>query len=1134
MQHVTESLANASRPNELAPEGFVPGGQAPDEFALDGVVYAEPQQAGRLWRLAATNPRWREEVLSLPADPDEESLDALRERGLWLAPDAPPPPLAVMCCGLGSVWPGMGRELYDNFPVARAAMDRIAAVADWDVLGLMDERDAEKISMTRWQIPYLFLLELAQWSVFSSLGLRPSLFCGHSLGELIALCFAGVYAPEVAWYILDTRAEHMAELEAAATRETGMMAVHGDGEILREVLAAWPTLSVSNYNTPRQFILGGPRNALQEARKSLRSRRIPAIVLNVSLAFHHPGMRVLRDLSLRRLNALDMSPPARAMLSCVTTGPYPEDQPSVCRYIADLDENPVRWTECVQAMWNRDGIRHFLELGPQDTLCGLVRDNEARALCLSAGGKGREAEALRQACAWLYSRGHLRRAAVAARWREARTEGDGVAPAPRMGLRPLKAGEGRAAPDPEPDAPTGAVACAPPEAVPVALDILARACGKQAADLRPEMDLRHDLALRSSRFPLIVQEVEKALGISLDFEDLLRVSTVGDLLRLASGQGLLRGGEGAGPPPLLRRTGPQTPLCRFSPASLWPDKAPAPGEGAGWSALPPLLPLDPCGQGLPLKSGDVLLCVLDDGLLPSLLSGLAPLGCVLAVPRDQQDVCAPLARAGARLEILDFSARDMRAGEVGAEAALRALAASCGRPDGLLLAPPCDTAKAAACRGLLEGMLLAACDLGLRYACFCSLFSPQSRRSEKDFALERSLLALALERAVPARSILLQDHADRAGAEEWGDMLARELTHGTENRVLWARPEDFFSEAAEGVLPPVPHALRLAENSAHFPLVFPDPAPAYQGTATLFQGACHFSRYADPALSAHGKENGVPCLPVCRALEALQEGARQFLPWLTVAGFSDVRFLAPPSLPAGITRECRLTLDAQPWLAQDGVMARMCRGALFVRDLRPNGRHADGWSPVTHGMVLLAAERGALPPLWPDTAAFPDCGAPGGRPDWLTAVYEAWGLGEDWRLLEDFSAMPGGMFAATVRTPELSLASGGDCGYSHQGLSDVEGVIQAARLAVAHSGSDAFAHAEEAVGRFVRWRLSAAGFLRFGPSRAAGFWRLLVRRSWHSDRLLRFDAQGIDSQGNVFLTLHHLEFDGPSPEEAAY
>ena len=150
-------------------------------------------------------------MLALPANPDAEALARLEARGLWIAPERAdgPPPLAVMCCGLGAVWPGMGRELYDNFPAARAAMDRIAAVADWDILGLMDETGVEKISLTRWQSPYVFMLEYAQWSVLSSLGLSPSLFCGHSLGEMIALCFSGILAPEVAWYILDTRAVHM-------------------------------------------------------------------------------------------------------------------------------------------------------------------------------------------------------------------------------------------------------------------------------------------------------------------------------------------------------------------------------------------------------------------------------------------------------------------------------------------------------------------------------------------------------------------------------------------------------------------------------------------------------------------------------------------------------------------------------------------------------------------------------------------------------------------------------------------------------------------------------------------------------------------------------------------------------------
>lgn len=127
-----------------------------------------------------------------------------------------------MCCGLGSVWPGMGRELYDHVPAARAMMDRIAAVAGWDVLASWTKRMWKKSPH-----PLAVALSLygraAQWSVLESLGLNPALFCGHSLGELIALCLAGIYTPEVGWYILDTRAAHMAELEARPGADTGMM-----------------------------------------------------------------------------------------------------------------------------------------------------------------------------------------------------------------------------------------------------------------------------------------------------------------------------------------------------------------------------------------------------------------------------------------------------------------------------------------------------------------------------------------------------------------------------------------------------------------------------------------------------------------------------------------------------------------------------------------------------------------------------------------------------------------------------------------------------------------------------------------------------------------------------------------------
>ena len=244
---------------------------APGEIFLDGVRYTELPQDGMQWRIGAVNPLWRQELLVLPHNPDAAALAALEPRGLWLAPAQTPPPLAVMCCGLGSVWPGMGRELYDSFPAARAAMDRIAAVADWDVLGLMDEKNVEKVSLTRWQSPYLFMLEFAQWSVLSSLGLRPSLFCGHSLGEIIALCFSGIYSPEVAWYILDTRAVHMAELEAAATRETGMMAVHANIEVVEEMIRLYPESELTGFALLRLGRIYEGRDRIEDAAEVYRS-----------------------------------------------------------------------------------------------------------------------------------------------------------------------------------------------------------------------------------------------------------------------------------------------------------------------------------------------------------------------------------------------------------------------------------------------------------------------------------------------------------------------------------------------------------------------------------------------------------------------------------------------------------------------------------------------------------------------------------------------------------------------------------------------------------------------------------------------------------------------------------------------
>lgn len=1192
------------------PAGTTESQGLPEELILDGVRYANLPQDDLMWRMGSTNPLWRQELLALPHNPDATALARLEGRGVWLSPEADAPPLAVMCCGLGSVWPGMGRELYDNFPVARAAMDRIAAVADWDVLGLMDEKDVEKVSLTRWQSPYLFMLEFAQWSVLSSLGLQPSLFCGHSLGELIGLCLSGFYDPEVAWYMLDTRAVHMSELEAAATRETGMMAVHASAEIIDETRAVWPALYVSNYNTPQQFILSGPREVLMEARKSLRKRRIPAIMLNVSLAFHHPSMRMLRDLSLRRLNALEMHAPRHPTMSCITTNFYPHDQPSISRHIADLDENSVRWTECVHAAWRRDGIRHFLELGPQDTLCGLVKDNEPRAFCLSAGRKGREVEGMRQTCARLYALGHLSKKAISVRIDDIRQGKDAVVaahtPLPHCGLVPVDFPDGgsdcgpdcgtayertcgmacpTAAPETSPATTAAPAAASAPDGPPViansadsvtsaaalrvVLDVLARASGRPVEDMRPDLDLRYDLALRSSRFPLIIQEVEKALDITVNFEDLLQVSTVGDLARIlgASGLGETRESDVS---EAVRQAGVRqksrvracAPLCRFTPLQRTPQ-AESGKKAQSSGQMPRPLPLDPCGQGLPIRRGDILaLLFFESALLPSLMNGLAPLGCVLAVPRGQVEACAPLAKAGARIVPLNLEMRiprDAPEAQTLAEevaTALTSLAKSEGRVDGLIFTPaghygseehdaaPLLSPASFAAVGmpkLLAAAMRATQIHGLRYACLCSLLQPTRENLYCDSPLEKRFDELGEEAGVATRTIRLLEKSLRAGLNDWGDMMARELLRGTSRRALWVRPTTLPGFAASGAgLRATPaaahgHAARndglapgfvIQERPRLYPLVFPDPHPPYRATSTLFQGCCHYSRFADTDLALHGGQPGnamgdTPWLPTSRALAALLEASSLWLPWLTVTGFLDLRFYDPPLLPPGITRECRATVEAEPWLMQDGVMARMCRSTLDARELTPNGRHLERYAPVAAGMTMLAAANGQVPPMW---AHGED--APAGSSQHIVNTdifYDAIGFGKPWRLLRDFTVLPNHKYAARLDHWQTAIAPDGNKGYTDV-LNVVEGMVQSAWLAIARGTDKAQMDAGAVAAAIGRWRLHAAGFIRFGSERGKGPWRIMLRRSWSDPALLRFDGQAADEQGRVFLTLHHLEF----------
>ena len=703
---------------------------------------------------------------------------------------------------------------------------------------------------------------------------------------------------------------------------------------------------------------------------------------------------------------------------------------------------------------------------------------------------------MRQTCARLYALGHLTHDGVARhrqRWLDA-------APAPAAA----------------PEVPAAPAASAPardelPEAARTVMGILAAACGREAASLKPEMDLRYDLALRSSRFPLIVQEVEEALGITVDFEALLHVATVGDLLRVLASLAPAEEAPGEAAPLSAPRHGSGEdlpPLCCFDLGCCDEDGQPLP------------LALDPAARGMGAHAGDVVAVWGPEAHrlpLAELLGSLAPLGMTFALPGAALEACLPLEKLGGHLyglpALTSFTALP--------EAVHRA----CGRLDGILLCAPAGGDLPA---DAMEALCRSARACGVRYV--YALRWLHAGGAAHAAPWQEAGEAAARELDLPWRVVCVDDGGRPPIPRELGDLLARALTHGTSDRVLWRRApagapvRDWQWLERPDLFPRV-----FSAAVAHEAMPWPEAA---RPSSRQMLACAQFSRYADPRLAGHGAlpPDGRPWLPLSEILQTMLESGRLQLPWLEATGFSDLRFAAPLPLPRGVTRECRISARSQSWLLQDGVMTRMCRVRLHSRDLAPNLRRINHFSPLARGMVFLAAAAGSLPPLWPGEMAATGPDLP------LDGFYADCGMAEGWRLLEHLAPAGPDMWQGRFDGAAQGIAPAGKSGYCSL-LAAVDAIVQAACRIMEETVPRAGAP-EGGTLWPQEWRLSGIGFIRFADAAllcgALMPWRLQLRRGWDDDRLQRYDAQVVDADGRVLLTLHQMEFEKDvRPQEGA-